>query len=149
MAAMSQQRVRFEQFFAAPRAQVFAYFADHEKFGRIWPGRTRRLRESADAAHPNGLGSVREIRASGFTIEETITAFDSPTRIEYRVTRGGPLKNHLGRLLFTEVPGGTQLEYTIEFDPRLRLTGGLIASVLCASWHRGVHRAIDDLSRNA
>ncbi|MBI3171792.1 MAG: SRPBCC family protein, partial [Hydrocarboniphaga effusa] len=98
-------------------------------------------------AHPNGLGSVREIRSSGFTFEETITAFDPPQRIEYRITRGGPIKNHLGRLLFSEVPGGTQLDYTIEFNPRLRLTGGLIASILCASWHRGVQRTIDDLSR--
>ena len=143
---MAQQRVRFEQFFAAERERVFAYFADHAKFGRIWPGRFRRIRESADAAQPNGLGSVREIRTSGFTVEETITAFDPPARIEYRVTRGGPIKNHLGRLLFSEVPGGTVLEYSIEFDPRLRLTGGFIASILCASWHRGVQRAIDDLS---
>lgn len=144
---MPQQRVHFEQFFAAERERVFAYFADHEKFGRIWPGRFRRIHESADAAQPNGLGSVREIKSSGFTFEETITAFDPPQRIEYRITRGGPIKNHLGRLLFSEVPGGTKLEYTIEFDPRLRFTGGLIASVLCASWHRGVQRAIDDLSR--
>ena len=144
---MPQQKVRFEQFFATGRERVFAYFADHEKFGRIWPGRFRRIRESADATQPNGLGSVRQIKSAGFTFDETITAFDPPRCIEYRVTRGGPIKNHVGRLLFSEVPGGTKLEYSIEFDPRLRFTGGLIASVLCASWHRGVHRAIDDLSR--
>ena len=144
---MPQQRVRFEQFFAAPRARVFEYFADHEKFGRLWPGRFRRIQESADPANPNGLGSVREIRNAGMTFEETITGFEPPARIEYRITRGGPIKNHQGRLNFSEVPGGTQLEYTIEFDPRLPLTGGLIASILCASWHRGVSRAIDDLSK--
>lgn len=146
---MAEQRVRFEQFFAAPRERVFAHFADHEKFGRIWTGRTRRIRESADAREPNGLGSVREVRAGGFTLEETITAFEPPARIEYRVTKGGPIKNHLGRLTFSEVSGGTQLEYTIEFDPRLRFTGGLIAGTLCASWHRGVHRAIEDLSKGS
>ena len=144
---MPQQKVRFEQFFAAPRARVFAYFADHESFGRIWPGRFRRTQVSADPANPNGLGSVREIRSAGLTFEETITAFESPSRIEYQITQGGPIKNHRGTLLFTEVPGGTQLEYTIVFDPKLPLTGGLIASILCASWHRGVQRAIDDLSR--
>lgn len=143
---MPQQTVRFEQFFARPREQVFAWFADHEKFGRIWPGRTRRLQASADPAQPNGLGSVREIRSGGLTFEETITAFEPPARIEYRVTRGGPVRNHRGLLLFTEVSGGTTLDYTIEFDPKIPFTGGLIASVLCASWHRGVQRAVEDLA---
>jgi uncharacterized protein YndB with AHSA1/START domain len=145
---MSQQTVRFEQFFAAPRERVFAYFADHEKFGRLWPGRFRRLRQSADAAHPDGLGSVREIRAGGMRFEETITGFEPISSIEYRITRGGPIKNHVGRLRFTEVPGGTKLDYTIEFDPRLPLTGGLIASVLCTAFSRGVQRAVEDLAEN-
>lgn len=144
---MPQQTVRFEQFFARPREQVFAWFADHEKFGRIWPGRTRRVQASADPAHPNGLGSVREIRSAGLIFEETVTAFEPPSLIEYRVTRGGPIRNHLGRLRFSEVEGGTRLDYTIEFDPKIPLTGGLIASVLCTSWHRGVQRAIEDLAR--
>lgn len=146
---MPQQRVRFEQFFAAPRARVFEYFADHERFGRIWPGTFRRTQVSADPVNPNGLGSVREIRTAGLAFEETITGFEPPSGIEYRITRGGPLKNHVGRLEFSDVPGGTKLLYTIEFDPRIPLTGGLLASVLCASWQRGVSRAIDDLSQSA
>jgi uncharacterized protein YndB with AHSA1/START domain len=146
---MAQQTVRFEQFFAAPRERVFAWFADHEKFGMIWPGRTRRIQASADAANANGLGSVREIRSAGLAFEETITAFEPPGRIEYRITRGSPLKNHLGRLLFADEAGGTKLNYTIEFDPKIPLTGGIIASVLCTSWHRGIARAVEDLARTA
>jgi uncharacterized protein YndB with AHSA1/START domain len=144
---MPQQSVRFEQFFAAPRERVFAWFADHETFGRLWPGRTRRIHESADASEPNGLGSVREVRAGGMAFEETITAFDPPSHIEYRITRGGPIKNHRGELRFTAVDGGTKLDYTIEFDPRVPLTGGLIASVLCTSFQRGIGRAVDDLAK--
>ena len=143
---MAQQRVRFEQFFAAPRAKVFDYFADHERFGRIWPGKTRRVQASADAQQPNGLGSVREISSSGMKFEETITGFEPPSTIEYKITKGGPIKNHVGTLNFSDVPGGTKLEYTIEFDPKIPLTGGLVASVLCASWQRGVQRAIDELA---
>ena len=146
---MPQQTVRFEQFFAAPRERVFAWFADHEQFGRIWPGRTRRIRESPDPREPNGLGSVREIRSGGLTFEETITAFEAPARIEYRITRGSPIRNHRGELRFAEVSGGTKLDYTIEFDPKLPLTGGLIASILCASWHRGVSRAVEGLASAA
>lgn len=144
---MPQQTVRFEQFFAAPRDKVFAWFADHEKFGRIWPGTTRRIQESADPREPNGLGSVREIRTGGMTFEETIVGFDAPERIAYRITRGSPIKNHRGELVFTQVEGGTKLSYVIEFDPKVPLTGGLIASVLCTSFHRGINRAIEDLAK--
>lgn len=144
---MAQQTVRFEQFFAAPRHRVFAYFADHETFGRLWPGRTRRVRAGDDAAQPNGTGSVREVRAAGTAFEETITAFEPPERIEYRVTRGGPVKNHLGRLTFADADGGTKLEYVIEFDPRIPFTGGLIASILCTAFSRGVQRAVEDLAK--
>jgi len=146
---MPQQTVRFEQFFTAPREKVFAWFADHEKFGKVWPGRTRRLHASADASEPNGLGSVREIKGGGSTFEETITAFDPPALIEYQVTRGGPIKNHIGRMRFTESEGGTTLDYTIEFDPKVPFTGGLIASVLCAAWQRGVQKAVEGLAREA
>src|SRR6185503_4740817 len=119
---MPQQTVRFEQFFAAPRERVFAWFADHEKFGRIWPGSTRRVQDSADGANVNGLGSVREIRTAGQVFEETITAFEPPARIEYKVTKGSPIKNHRGEIRFTAVDGGTRLDYTIEFDPKIPLT---------------------------
>lgn len=142
-----QQTVRFEQFFAAPCDKVFAWFADHEQFGRIWPGRTRRIHESADPREPNGLGSVREVASGGMTFEETITAFEPPALIEYRVTRGSPIKNHRGELRFTDVDGGTKLDYVIEFDPRIPFTGGLIASVLCTSFHRGIARAVEGLAR--
>ena len=144
---MPQQTVRFEQFFAAPRDKVFAWFADHDKFGRIWPGKTRRIHESPDPREPNGLGSVREIRSGGLTFEETVTGFDVPERIEYRITKGGPIKNHRGELRFSEVEGGTRLDYVIEFDPKLPLTGGLIASILCTSFQRGIPRAVEDLAR--
>ena len=146
---MPQQTVRFEQFFAAPREKVFAWFADHEKFGRIWPGRTRRVQASADAAEPNGLGSVRQVSSGGTRFEETITVFDPPARIEYQVTRGGPIKNHIGRMVFSDTEGGTRLDYTIDFDPKIPFTGGLIASVLCAAWHRGVHKAVEGLTKVA
>jgi len=144
---MRQQTVKFEQFFAAPRGKVFAWFADHEKFGKVWPGRTRRVQASADAAEPNGLGSVREVRSGGTVFQETIVKFDPPSLIEYRITKGGPIKNHVGRMVFSDTEGGTRLEYTIEFDPKIPFTGGLIASVLCSAWHRGVNRAVEGLAR--
>lgn len=138
--------VRFEQFFAAPREKVFAYFADHQKFGRIWGGKFTRVKDSRDPADPNGLGSVREIRNTGMVFEETIVKYEPPALIEYAITKGGPIKNHLGRIVFNDVPGGTKLEYTITFEPKIPLTGGLVCGILCGSWHSGVHRAVRDIT---
>ncbi len=142
---MPSQQVHFQQFFAASPAQVFAYFAEHEKFGRIWSGRFRRIKDGQDPAEPNGLGSVREIKAVGPPFEETIVVFEPAKRIEYVVSRGSPIKNHRGVILFKEASGGTQLDYTISFDPKIPLTGGLIARVLRSGWKRGVQRAMADL----
>lgn len=144
---MSQQQLRMEQFFAAPREKVFAYFADHEKLSRVWGGGFKRVKDSADRKDPNGLGSVREIRSKGIRFEETIVTYDKPAVIEYTVSKGGPIKNHLGRMEFHAVDGGTQLIYTIRFEPKIPLTGGLFAGLICGSWHSGVHRAVKDIAK--
>lgn len=143
---MADQIVRLEQFFAAEREQVFAWFADHGNFGKLFPGRTRRIQASADAQHIDGLGSVREVRVGAVRLEETITVFQPPEAIEYRITRGWPVKNHVGRLRFESVPGGTRLEFSIEFDSKMPFAGSFIAGVMCKSWRRGVRRAVEDIS---
>lgn len=143
-AVMARQSIRFEQFFAAPREKVFAYFSDHERFGRIWPGRTRRVTAATDA-DPNGLGSVREMQTPLGTVEETITGYDPPCHLEYRAS-SPRVSNHLGVMDFEEVAGGTRLVYTIEFDFRPAFLGGVAAGYVCASFRRGVHRAIDEIS---
>lgn len=146
MSVPTLQTVRFEQFFAAPRERVFAWFSEHENFGTLFPGRTRRIRPSDDAAQPNGLGSVREVKVGLVRLEETITRYESPACIEYRVTSGWPVRNHLGRLGFESVAGGTQLEYTICFESRIPFAGNLVAGSLCTSWRRRVARAVEAIS---
>lgn len=142
----SEQSVRFDQFFAAPRERVFAWFARPENVGQLFPGRTRRLHPAQDPVHPDGVGAVREVRVGPVRLEETITRYEPPSLIEYRVTRGWTIRQHIGCLRFEEVPGGTQLEYVIRFQSRLPLAGGLVAGSLCASWRRGVQRAIEGIA---
>jgi uncharacterized protein YndB with AHSA1/START domain len=143
---MAQQNIKLQQFFAAPKSVVFRYFADHEHFGRLWwPARCRIVKLSS-GGEPSGVGSVREMRVGTIRFEETITAFTPEDSIEYRVTRGGPFKNHVGYMQFVDVPGGTQLDYSIEFDSRWPLVGNLIAGILHAAWLRGVAGAVDRLA---
>ncbi len=143
---MRQQQVKFEQFFAAPREKVFAWFSDHQKLSRIFGGKFKRIKDGHDPKDPNGLGSVREIRTAGLTFEETISKYEPPSLIEYVVSKGGPVKNHLGHMEFHAVEGGTKLIYSIGFDPKIPLTGGLIAGVLCTTFHKGIPKAVRDIA---
>lgn len=144
--ASSEQKVRFEQFFAAPRERVFAWFARSENVGQLFPGRTRLLTPSSDPVHPDGVGAVREVRVGLVRLEETITRFEPPSLIEYRVTRGWAIHQHVGCLRFETVQGGTQLEYVIRFRARPPLVGSLVAGSLCASWRHRIQRAIEGIA---
>ena len=143
---MAKYQVKFEQYFAAPRARVFGFFSDHGNLGRVWGGRFTRSKDGQDPKDVNGLGSVREIRTAGMKFEETITKYQPPSVIEYQVTRGSPIKNHLGRMLFSDADGGTKLVYTIAFDPRIPFTGWLVSRILSSTWRTGVARAVKDIA---
>jgi hypothetical protein len=143
---MSRYQVQFDEFFPAPRAKIFAFFANHENLGLILGGKVRRIKDGEDAKHPNGLGSVREIRLPGqLPFEETITTFTPDTLIEYTVTRGSPIKNHFGHIEFANAPGGTQMHYTIAFEPRIPFTGGLIRAILNSGFKKGLPRVMKNL----
>lgn len=137
---MPSQRVRLTRHYAEPPAAVFPLFADHARFGALLQAPIRRIQDGP-GADPNGVGSVRRIGIGPPAFEETVTRCEAPTRIEYRVTRGSPLKNHHGRIEFAPgADGGTELTYTIDFDPRIPGTGGLLAAVLRTLIGRGLRR---------
>lgn len=137
---MARYRLHIEHRFASPVDQVFEFFADHEQFGRIWPGQTRRVRDGELEA--NGVGSVREVRVGPVRFEETTVALERPQRLEYTITRGSPLKNHYGRIAFLPDGSGCRIDYHIEFDGRWpligRLIGALVARSLPADFKRGI-----------
>lgn len=143
---MARHEVVMSGEFAAPRAQVFAAFADHARFGRIMGGRFTRIRPGDDPAQPDGRGSVRELRGLGPVFEETITRFEPPDRIEYTVSRGGPVRDHLGSIRFSDAPGGgTRVDYSIRFAPRIPFTGALIAAILRRGWPGARRRVMQNL----
>ena len=59
-------------------------------------------------------------------VAEEVTVFEPPTRMKYRVLRGGgPIRNHDGEVLFVAVPGGTQVTWRVEFEPTIPGLGPL------------------------
>lgn len=134
-----QQKVFVQQDFPASVEKVFADLSDHESFGRILGLNMKRVK--AGIEHPNGVGSVRRLNLEPLpNFEETITRFVPNSLIEYKITRGMPLKNHLGTMRFSEKEGRASLDYTIVFESRIPYLGGVIKTAICNSVIKGLKR---------
>jgi len=141
---MPQHEVKIHETVQAPRDQVFAFCADHEKFATLFGGNCKRVKDGQ--GEPNGLGSVRRMGPGPLSFDETIVTFDKPSRIEYQVTRGSPIKNHLGSISFMSVGETTQVDYVIRFDARIPGTGAFIAWLLGWAWKKNAPRKLARLA---
>ena len=121
--------------FAKPVGPVFEHLAEHENLGDLFGASISRLEDGR--GHRNGVGSRRELRVGPLPpFEETITEFEPNQRIEYRITKGSPLRGHVGTMRFSERPGGgTHLDY------RIRLSSPFPALALIVK--RAVTRSLD------
>jgi len=138
---MSSQFIQMNVEFNAPVETVFATLSDHEAMGQVLNAKVKRIKDGQGSV--NGIGSVRRITPvpmAGF--EETVTAFEPNKLVEYTITKGSPLKNHLGRMVFSESNGKTQLHYTIQFEPKLPipLSGLIVKTALEKVILGGLHK---------
>ncbi len=138
---MSTQFIQMNVEFNAPVEKVFAILSDHEAMGKTLGANIKRVQDGE--GNVNGVGSVRKLTLLPFvSFEETVTAFEQNRLVEYTVTKGSPLKNHLGRMVFSETDGKTHLHYTIQFDPKLPipLSGLLLKTILEKAILTGLHK---------
>ena len=128
---MGQQKISISRDFKMPVGELYALLAEHENLSKVFaPAKVTRVRDGKDTR--NGVGSVRRLKMPvGAPFEETVTAAIENELIEYRITKGSPLKNHLGTMVFTARPdGGSHLDYTIVFEGKLPLIGPIVRSIL-------------------
>ena len=113
------------QDFPQPLSHVFQDFHDHEKLGRILRAPMTHIQDGHGEGGKHGVGSMRRVGPPGpLAFEETVVSYETDKLIEYKVTRGSPIKNHLGRMVFSERPGGgCRLHYTITFEAKLAPLG--------------------------
>ena len=140
------QKITISQQFNAPTDKIFADLADHHRFGEIVGADIHRIKDGSDEI--NGLGSVRQIKLPfGLSFEETIVTFEPDKKIQYAVTKGSPVKSHLGTLTFTSQDAGTNLHYTIEFQPKLSVPGWgwLLKQVIEGPIKKGLKQYADAL----
>ena len=138
---MSSQFIQMNVEFNAPVETVFATLSDHEAMGKVLNAKVKRIKDGQDDV--NGIGSVRRITPVPLAdFEETVTAFEPNKLVEYTITKGSPLKNHLGRMVFSENGGKTHLHYTIQFEPKVPVpfSGLVVKSVLEKVILRGLHK---------
>lgn len=132
-------RVHVTQHYTCDQEVIFAKISEHENLGELLPTSVRRVR---DGDHDrNGVGSVRSLRVFGFgpPFEETVTKVDAPERIEYTITKGGPLRDHAGVITVRPVAaGGSVLEWTIDFSAPIPGLAAILQRVLTASIRKGL-----------
>ena len=142
---MSRQHSEIRQSFNAPVETIFNILTDHESFGKVIATKIQRVVDSPDE-NKNGVGSVRRI--SSFPVpafEETVITFEPNQLMEYVVSKGSPIKNHKGRMEFSEEGGKTQLCYYIDFEPKILLT--LLGSVLKKAIEDPIRKSLEKLAK--
>jgi hypothetical protein len=108
------QRIEIDQDFVLPVDRVYAYLAEHENLAPLFGLKVARIRDGD--TERNGTGSVRQLRIAFLPpFEETITNAVRNERIDYRITKGSPLRDHSGSMVFSPSGTGSRLHYVIEF----------------------------------
>ena len=142
---MSRQHIEIRQSFNAPVETIFNTLSDHESFGKVLATKIQRVVDSQDE-NKNGVGSVRRI--SSFPVpafEETVVTFEPNSLIEYVVSKGSPIKNHKGRMEFSEEDGKTKLCYYIDFEPKLLFM--FFGSLLKSAIEKPMRQSLEKLSK--
>jgi uncharacterized protein YndB with AHSA1/START domain len=138
---MSEQWVHVQRDLSAPVDQVFDHLAEHENLAALFGAKVKRLRDGT--AERNGVGSARELRLGPLpSFDETVTQYVPNELIEYKITRGGVLNDHVGIMKFSpSAAGGTHL------DNRIRVAAkGLLAPlspVIAKSLTRNIEKGLN------
>ncbi len=122
------QAVCVERKIAAPINQVWMHYTNHRGWEQLM-GAGQVILDPEGKPDPNGVGCIRHVRVAGLEmVAEEITRFDAPSRMEYRIVKGGgPIRDHAGEVLFTEQPDGTLVTWRCRFESSVPGMGPLIA----------------------
>lgn len=121
--------VHVESDFRLPPDRIFNHLAEHENLADVFGTKIVRVRDGD--TERNGVGSVRRLGQSPIEFEETVTEFVPDELIEYRITKGSPLKGHVGIMRFSPAPGGgTHLDYRIRISSSVPFLGPIIRGAL-------------------
>lgn len=134
------QRVHVTYDFKADPATVFAKLSEHEGLGVVFKAKIKRVKDGTDGTL-NGVGSVRSLKPLGLppAFEETVTKSEPNSLIEYTISKGSPIRKHLGvQKLTPNADGGTHLDYTIDLETPIPGLGPVLKVVLTKVISKGL-----------
>lgn len=121
-----------------PVEEAFARLADHNRLGSVLGLPVRRTKDGE--GDPNGLGSVRTLGVWPVDFDETVTKYEPASRIEYKISRGTPLKDHHGIVRFAPKGDGTEVAWTIRFELGVPVLGTVLKKGLGLGISRGLRK---------
>ena len=142
-------RIDLDKTLAAPIDQVFELLSDHAGYTRFRGfSKAELVREGTE--EPNGVGALRRLATGPLRLEEEITAFDRPTRMDYVIRKVNlPLDHDGGTITLSETAAGTRVLWRSTFSVPVPVAGPALAAALAAAIRRGFVRLLDDIERLA
>jgi uncharacterized protein YndB with AHSA1/START domain len=133
------QRIDIEHDFALPVERVYAYLSEHENLSDLFGAKITRVRDGD--TERNGTGSVRSLKIGPLpAFEETVTEAVANQHINYRISKGSPLRDHRGSMTFTPRGTGSHLRYVIEFGAVLPGLDRIVKRILQTSITKNLPR---------
>jgi uncharacterized protein YndB with AHSA1/START domain len=134
----SPQRVHVTHIYTSDPATVFERLSEHENLGPVFGAKITRVCDGDTSR--NGPGSTRSLKVGPLpAFYETTTEAVPNQLIEYKVSKGGLMRNHWGvQRLTPTADGGTTLDYTIGFDLPVPGLAAVVGRVLTVRIRRGL-----------
>lgn len=134
----SPQRVHVTHTYTSDPTTVFEKLSEHENLGPVFGASVRRVCDGETSR--NGPGSTRALKIGPLpAFHETITKVEPHHLIEYKISKGGPLRHHWGvQRLTPTADGGTTLDYTIGFDMLVPGLASLVGKAVARSLRKGL-----------
>ncbi|HUM51917.1 MAG TPA: hypothetical protein PK431_08880, partial [Chitinophagales bacterium] len=106
--------------------KLFNYLEVHENLATLFaPLNVKTIKHGNTEKY--GVGSIRSLQFAIIpSFEETVTVCKKNELIEYKITKGSPLKNHYGIMKFSSTITGSSLHYTIEFDSDIPFVASIV-----------------------
>jgi hypothetical protein len=128
-----------------PPEPIFDLLADHANYDRFRPiNGSELLREGKPP--PNGVGALRRVKVRPLSFEEEITAYESPTRLDYLIVKlNVPLDHRGGEITLTPDGDATRVDWRSSFSVPTPVIGGLQELVWQPVLARGFRRVLEDV----
>lgn len=140
-------RVQYTRDMPAPPDRVWPLLTDPPQMNRWSEARIEALEPGPQGGFGE-VGATRRVHAPaplGMTtvLDEVVVEAEAPHRLVYRVTKGGPIRNHRGEVIIEATDSGSRLTWTVDFMGKVPGTGPIIKLVLNPTLKRSIDKIAD------